>query len=271
MEEDYSTTARKVVTSYYQAHCWWYAEGKPAVAGTTLAAFKNMDKWEGMSGMDRHWHEIENSAGISAEIGKTWVADKLPPNGKLAPLALKMIDKTVEWISKVHKHLDAELLKLNQQHITEEDALILLSKEVIIMFSRIQTECMQLMDFVASRANKVDYMTRCIWITLQVHRIMQEFVQGGCQSNSAIATAFMHILVKTSAGNAAGGGGGQLKTLTDKAEKLQMVVAMVATVSKDALKNSKEAFTRASMANTHANIAKNAVNTVYAKNPTLKR
>jgi hypothetical protein len=230
MEEDYSTTARKVVASYYQTHCWWYSEGKPAVAGTTLAAFKNTDKWEGMSGMDGRRREIENSAGISAEIGKTWVADKLPSNGKLAPLTLKMIDKTVEWISKVHKHLDAELLKLTQQHITEEDALILLSEEVIIMFSRIQTERMQRMEFVASRANKADYMTRCIWITLQVHRVMQEFVQGGLQSISTIVTAFMRFLVKTSAGNAAGGGGGQLKTLTDKVEKLQMAVATATTV-----------------------------------------
>ena len=64
MEEDYSTTARKVVASYYQTHCWWYAEGKPAVAGTTLAAFKNTDKWEGMSGMDGRRREIETSAGI---------------------------------------------------------------------------------------------------------------------------------------------------------------------------------------------------------------
>jgi hypothetical protein len=271
MEEDYSTTARKVVASYYQTHCWWYAEGKPAVAGTTLAAFKNTDKWEGMSGMDGRRREIETSAGISAEIGKTWVADKLPPSGKLAPLAIKMIDKTVEWISKVHKHLDAELLKLTQQHIMAEDALILLSEEVIIMFSRIQTERMQRMEFVASRAIKVDLMTRCIWITLQVHRVMQEFVQGGLQSNSTIATAFMRFLVKTSAGNAAGGGGGQLKTLTDKVEKLQTAAAMATTVSKDALKDSKEALTRASTANTQADTARNAVNSLYAKNPTLKR
>ena len=271
MEEDYSTTARKVVASYYQTHCWWYAEGKPAVAGTTLAAFKNTDKWEGMSGMDGRRREIETSAGISAEIGKTWVADKLPPSGKLAPLAIKMIDKTVEWISKVHKHLDAELLKLTQQHITAEDALILLSEEVIIMFSRIQTERMQRMEFVASRANKVDYMTRCIWITLQVHRVMQEFMQGGLQNNSTMATAFMCFLVKTSAGNAAGGGGGQLKTLTDKVEKLQTAAAMATTVSKDALKDSKVALTRASTANTQADTARNAVNSLYAKNPTLKR
>ena len=127
------------------------------------------------------------------------------------------------------------------------------------------------MEFVASRANKVDYMTRCIWITLQVHRVMQEFVQGGLQSNSTIATAFMRFLVKTSAGNAAGGGGGQLKTLTDKVEKLQTAAAMATTVSKDALKDSKVALTRASTANTQADTARNAVNSLYAKNPTLKR
>ncbi len=130
------------------------------------------------------------------------------------------------------------------------------------MFSRIQTERIQRMEFVASHANKVDYTTRCIWITLQVHRVMQEFVQGGLQSNSTIATAFMRFLVKTLAGNAAGGGGGQLKTLTDKVEKLQTAVATATMVSKDGLKDSKEALTRASTANTHADNAKKAVNAV---------
>jgi hypothetical protein len=37
------------------------------------------------------------------------------------------------------------------------------------------------------------------------------------------------------------------------------------------VKDSKEALTWASMANTHADNAKNAVNVVYAKNPTIKR
>ncbi len=62
-----------------------------------------------------------------------------------------------------------------------------------------------------------------------------------------------------------------MKTLTDKVKKLQMAVARATTVSKDALKDSKEALTRASTANTHADNAKNALNAVYAKNPTLKR
>jgi hypothetical protein len=139
------------------------------------------------------------------------------------------------------------------------------------MFTRIQAVWMQRMEFVASRANKVDCMSRCIWITCQVHRVMQEFVQGGLQSNAAIATAFIRFLVKTTVGSSAASGGGQLKTLTDKVEKLQTAVGMATTTSKDAIKDSKEALTRASAANTNADAAKNAVNTFYSKNPSLER
>ncbi len=99
---------------------------------------------------------------------------------------------------------------------------------------------------------------------------MQEFVQGGLQCNAAIATAFIRFLVKTMAGSSAAGGGGQLNTLTDKVEKLQSEVEIATTTSKDAIKDSKEALTRASMANTNADAAKNTVNTFYSKNPSLK-
>jgi hypothetical protein len=42
MEEDYSSTARKVVALYYQTHCYWYSEGKPVVTGKTMAAFNRV-------------------------------------------------------------------------------------------------------------------------------------------------------------------------------------------------------------------------------------
>ncbi len=138
------------------------------------------------------------------------------------------------------------------------------------MFTRIQAVRMQRMEFVASCTNKVDYMSRCIWITCQVHRVMQEFVQGGLQCNAAIATAFIRFPAKTTTGSLAAGGRGQLKTLTDKVKKLQTTVGMATTTSKDAMKDSKEAFTRASTANTNADAAKNAVKTFYSKNPSLK-
>jgi hypothetical protein len=235
-----------------------------------MVAFKDTDKWNGLSSMDCRHYKIETSAATSAEIANMWVTDKLPLDGKLAPLALKMIDRMVEWIHKVHKHLDLEYTKLTQQHILKEDVLILLSKELIVMFTRIQAVRMQWMEFVVSHANKVDYMARCIWITCQVHRVMQKFVQGGLHRNAAIATAFMRFLVKTTAGSAAAGGGGQLKTLTDTVATLVTSVATATTVAKDAARDAKEASACASTANTKADVAKNAVDTFYSKNPTLK-
>jgi hypothetical protein len=133
MEEDYSSTARKIISSYYEPHCAWYTDGVKVISGKLPVVFKDADRWNGVSGMDGHQHEIKTSAVTLAEIAKTWIADKLPPNRKLAPLALKMIDRLVDWIHTVHKHLDLEFTKLTQQHIAEEEALILLLEEVIIM------------------------------------------------------------------------------------------------------------------------------------------
>jgi hypothetical protein len=100
---------------------------------------------------------------------------------------------------------------------------------------------------------------------------MQDFVQGGLHRNAAIATAFVHFLVKTMAGGAAADGRGQLKTLTDKVKKMQTAVSAATTMAKDVAKDAKEASAHASTANTKADAAKNAVNSVYSKSPTLKR
>ena len=54
-----------------------------------------------------------------------------------------MINRLVEWVHTVHKHLDKEFIRLNQQHIAAEEALILLSEEVIIMYTQIFAVCCQ--------------------------------------------------------------------------------------------------------------------------------
>jgi hypothetical protein len=182
-----------------------------------------------------------------------------------------MIERTIDWIHTVHKHLDLEFTKLMQQHISTDDALILLSKELIVMYTRIHMVRGQQMEFVVNKANKVDYMTRCIWITCQVHQVMQEFVQGGLKYDSAILTAYVQFLTKTMGGNVASGIGGQLKMLTNTIATLKSLVAMEAKEAKEAAQAAKKANTRASLANTNADAAKNAVNTIYTKKSTLKR
>ncbi len=66
------------------------------VAGKVLAVFQDAEKWNGGCSMEDWWHKIDTSTAMSAVIAKTWVRDKLPLNGKFAPLALKMIDWSME-------------------------------------------------------------------------------------------------------------------------------------------------------------------------------
>ena len=271
LENDYSLTARKVVASYYQTYCYHYTEGEVAQAGIKLQAFKDYDKWNGVSGMDGRRKEIETSASDAAVIAKTWVGDKLPHNGKLAPLALKMIDCSVAWIHTVHKHLDTEYLKLTQQHISEDEALILVSEQVIIMYQRIHQVCSQRMEFVPNKVSQMAYMARCIWITCQVHRVMHDFVKGGLKNNPAISTAFVRFLTRQTAQNVASGIGSQLKTISDSVASMKGTVSAATTAAKEATQAAKEANARATTANTNADAAKNGLNSLYSKNSTLKR
>lgn len=270
MEDDFSPSARKVVASYAQSHCAWYTDGKPVVAGKLLAAFKDADRWNGVGGMDGRRNEIETSAATSAEIARGYISDKLPKAGKLAPLALKMVDRTVEWVHTVHKHLDMELTRLTQLHISEEESLILLSEEVIIMYSRIHDVRKHMMEFTG-QVNKVDYMVRCIWVTLQVHRVMQEFVQGGLKSHPAIGSAFIRFLTKQTGNNVASGVGVQLGKLTTAVERIETLAKTADTAAKDAARVSKEANTRAATANSTAEKASEGLKTLFTKNTTLKR
>ncbi len=59
-----------------------------------------------------------------------------------------MINRTVAWFNTVHRHLDAELLQLAQPHISEDECLILLSEEIIIMYTMIHDIRKQRMEFM---------------------------------------------------------------------------------------------------------------------------
>ncbi len=270
MEDGFSPTARKVVTSYSQPHCSWYMDEKPVVVGKLLPAFKDADCWNGVGGMDGRRNKIETSAATSAEIAHWWISDKLPAGGKLAPLALKMVDRTVEWVHTVHKHLDMELLRLTQLHISKEESLILLLEGVIIMYARIHDVQKHMMEFT-THINKVEYMVQCIWMTLQVHRVMQEFVQGGLKSHPAIGSAFIRFLTKQTGNNVALGVGVQLRKLTEFVSTIKNLAKMADLAAKDAAKVAKEANTCSSVANTSAKKAKDNLKTLYTKNLTLKR
>jgi hypothetical protein len=83
------------------------------------------------------------------------------------------------------------------------------------MFDRFHVIRRKMMDFMVNGL-WVEYLARCIWISMQVHIVMDEFTQHGMKYNSLISAAFMHFLTKVTGGNAAAGVAGSVASLKNK-------------------------------------------------------
>jgi hypothetical protein len=255
-----SVTDRKVLASYNCNHAFWFTDGKPVVAGKVIGAFASAEKWSGTGGMDGHRVEMETSSETAGDCVQTGIADKLPAGSKLSQLAMKMLEHTQSWLSKVNKHLDYELTKLTQMHISPEEVLILLSEEVIIMFDRFYTIRRKRMEFII-KGTRVQYMVRCIWLTMQVHMAMDKFVCDGMKYNPAISAAFVCFLTKQMGNNVGAGIGGMITKLKSRLHAAE-------AAAKEALQMVKEASKRATGASTAADTCKTAlakINTVEMK------
>ena len=165
--------------------------------------------------MDGRRDEIELSLGMAADSIRTAIEDKLPAGSQLGQLALRMLDHTLNWFTTVFKHLDSEFARLTQVNISKDETLILLPEEVIIMFDHFYAICRKRMDFTV-HGSRVEYMVRCIWLSMQVHMVMDEFTANGMKYNSTILAAFMRFLTKVTGGNAAAGMAGTVAALENK-------------------------------------------------------
>ena len=250
---------RKVVASYDCTTPFWFAEGKQVIGGEKMASFASPEKWSGEGGMIGRREQIENSAEAACDRLRQAIRDKLPLGGKLSELAIKMMDHTHGWYQKLHKHLDSELDKLKKMGISQANVLVLLSEEVIIIFERFNTIRRKRMDF-RIKDNRVEYMVRCIWLALQVHVQMDEFMRDGLKYNSAISAAFVRFLTTQT------GKKGDLDT-SDLESRVKNAEASV----KEALKSAKEATQRAASASTNADSVKNSLTKLYASNSSLKK
>jgi hypothetical protein len=118
------------------------------------------------------------------------------------------------------------------------------------------------MDFMVN-GSRVEYLARCIWITMQVHMVTDEFTQNGMKYNSSISAAFMR-LTKVTGGNAAAGVAGLVAALENKLKNLDNML-------KEVKKDAAAARTRATTASNVAEDAKTKLAKLYQANPILKK
>ncbi len=131
------------------------------------------------------------------------------------------------------------------------------------MFDRFHAIRRERMDFMVN-GSRVEYLARCIWISMQVHMVMDEFTQNGMKYNFSISAAFMRFLTKVTDGNVAAGVAGSVASLKNKIENLNYTL-------KEVKKEAAAATTRATTANNSAKDAKTKLTKLYQANPTLKK
>ncbi len=256
-------TDRRVVALFDANNSWWYTEGKGGTPSLKLAAFASAKKRSGAGGMIGHRDKIEASMQSASNPIRGGIEHKLPIGGKLAQVATCMLERMNLWIYMVHKHLDEELQKLTQMGIPEGNVLVLLSEEIIIMFKCFHAIRRKRFDFTVQGAG-VKYMVCCVWLTLQVHVEMDEFVKNSLKKNPALLAAFVHFLTNKTGSNAGAGVGSQLTKLEDRLKLVESTV-------KEAVKEAKEAAKRAATASTNADSVKMSIKQLYEKNSTLKK
>jgi hypothetical protein len=147
--------------------------------------------------------------------------------------------------------------------IPEGDVRVLLSEEIIIMFECFHAIRCKRFDFTVQGAG-VEYMVCYVWLTLQVHVEMDEFVKNSLKENPTLLEAFVRFLTNKLGSNAGAGVGSQLTKLEDRLKLAESAV-------KEAVKEAKEAAKRAATASTKADLVKTSIKQLYKKNSTLKK
>ncbi len=75
--------------------------------------------------------------------------------------------------------------------------------------------------------------------SIPVHRIMQEFIEGGLKYNPTILTAFVQLLTKQTGRNVASKVSSQMKALTDMVSTLKGQVLAAVSAAKEAAQVAK--------------------------------
>jgi hypothetical protein len=256
----YTAAARKVVRSFQEIVSSLYTDGKEALPGQKIAAFKTAGEWTGEEGRDGRRQRIEEKLLTARIAAVAAIESKLKDGSKLRMLALTMVDKTYNWYVVLHRHLDAELVRLTQMKLDSESLLVLLSEEVIIMFTLVHNIRKKGLEFSLA-CDPLAYMVQCVWLTIEIHGVMDEMIKHGISSNSAINAAFVRFLTKQVAVTAGTKADNKLegwqKKITDDTAK----AVTVATEAKNT----------ANGAQVLANKAKEDIKNLYVKNKDLKK
>ena len=119
--------------------------------------------------------------------------------------------QTKRFISMLFNHLEDEITKLMSLGIPEDKVMMLASEQVIHIYELLFEPRQHAMEIHGG--SKVDVMTRVVWVTLQAHAIMQDFMEKHIKNHPAIMASYVRFLTKMTGANSAATVSGKISSL----------------------------------------------------------
>ena len=119
---------------------------------------------------------------------------------------------SVQLHQAMHDHVREELTKLDQVFIPEDEAMLLISEKIALIFKRFFAERSLAMRFEEG-GNTADFLADILWVNLKVLVAAEELLKDGLKYHPLLSAAFIRFLTKQTGANADSGLGGQLTEL----------------------------------------------------------
>lgn len=189
--------------------------GKPVSEGNRFPFLKNRIAWEGKPSIAGGRKSLLKAVKGALGNCRQYIEDFIPA-GKFKDLMVLMANRSSEWWIALVAYIEDELITLNQFGTSDEDKVyMLVCDELQIMLRKMFEPHMKMLSFSGKVDHKV-YLAKAIWVTMQVHMIMDEFEELGFGSHVLISSLFTRFLAEQTGNSSAAG---LLKKLADlKAE-----------------------------------------------------
>ena len=201
------------LASYYQNKMVAYHDGGYLSVGTRLTSLKSKSHWQGEGGLEGRGAHILPDIKSDGTICMKYRADYISSTATILwSLSGRMSAASVELHQAMHDHLREELTKLEQMYIAENEAMLLVSEEIALIFKRFFAERSLAMRFEEG-GNTAEFLADILWVNLKVLVAAKELLKDGLKYHPLLSAAFIRFLTKQTGANADSGLGGQLTEL----------------------------------------------------------
>lgn len=207
----------RYVASFRQVHPSYFlnASNTPVSEGQRFPMLENKTVWEGHAPIRGRREKFIKAVQEAYKTGTKYIDQSITTNGVIRKLCHHMMKTTADWLTELVAHVSAELLSVSQYGIPEKETFTLVSDEIQMIYESLWAKRMCMQEFSADRDPTL-YYARALWITMEAHMIMEEFLVPGFAVHVTITSFFVRFLAQQTGMNFSAGLTGTISKLETK-------------------------------------------------------